>query len=1120
MYVNLHAHTTFSVSDGHATVTEYVDRISSMGHDAVAITDHGMMGALPDLWAACGDAILPIAGCEVYTTPYDIGFRPEGWTREERKGFDQSSHLTLLAMNATGYRNLMALSSAGWRDGYAGFPTRPRVDHALLVQHHDGIICLSGCGSSELSRAILDSDDALIDALLEFYRATYPDRFFLELQNHGNYFPQQQQINRQLLYLARKHGLPVVATNDSHFCAAHHAIGQRRLLDASDSTKFYKASPYTYVRDNHEMMQAFGDSALLRNTIAISRMCERYPLGDKVPKLPIAPLAINPRNPAQEGRERLAELVRGGLGHRLGTMNWSAIPAAYKERAEYELGVVEQMSRQLQVPFEYYLLTYADVCRHARRIDLPYAARGSAAGSLLLWALGVTQIDPLQHGLYFERFLNPERVALPDVDVDFSDERRHEIFSYIKETYGDAHVCKIGTYSQIKAKGAIWSAARALDYRGELTRHPLDLGRELSGLVTDETDSFYTDESQLLRRCAVDPNAKKVVETAQMLLGRFASSGTHAAGVIIADRPVHEVVPLMRCNDPDIPMQTQYEMAHLEKLGLLKLDVLGLSELTKIERCLRIVTQQTGQRIDLWQLPLDDQAVWDLICSGDTLGIFQLGGVADTAVTAIQPRTIADLALVSAIIRPGPADHLEVVAERKHGRMPVRSLHPSLTAILAETYGEPIYQEQVIAILVEVAEFSRGEADNVRKAMGKKDAGELARWHDRFVQGALDKGYTEQDITRIWSYIEPFAGYGFNKAHAYSYAYLGWHGAWLKTHFPQAFYAAAMTVDRDNPDKIGLFAAEAARRGIRLLPPDVNRSGIYFEPDGTDIRYGLAAIKGVGESAAQDIIDHQPYLDLLDLIRRSPANKKVLDHLAQVGALPWGERAAIRESLDPLVKLRKHLIPTTRRNESPDQALRRTSERADHEFYMAALQPWPSVDPMDTVSKLIAESDAMGITVTAFPRLSGVPVDTSIAKLGHLANQDKIWIAGMLTQLKPFVAKKSNKLMARARILDETGAIDLLIFPHVWEKLSEWATNGTLVCLMGKPEYEKHGGEDALFVPAPSQMTFLVQHGYELQIQGGLSLTRTNTRSDDATCTAPVPTAVPAVADHAAKGLR
>ena len=1054
-YANLHAHTTYSTRDGYATVEEYVGRLAELGHTHGAVTDHGTMAALPVFWAeARKRGIVPVAGLEAYQS---LGPR-----QERGEATKKAHHLTLLAVNRQGYQNLVALASKANLEGFYYFP---RVDRELLARHADGVVCLSGCLAGLLPRHLLAGEEAAAHDLLGFYQEVYGERFFLEFQNHGDLIPEQTRLNRELARLARKHGIRTAATNDSHFCRRHDAPGQRLLLDSGAGQGFH-SSPHTWVRDDASMLRAFGDNNLLRNTLEIASWAEAYDLGERFPKLPASPLETGEPGPTTR------RLAWSGLCKRLGVDRVEALPTAYRERLAYELEVVRTMGEAMGAPFERYFLVIASICQHLRRSNIPFGPRGSAAGSILCWSLGIGEVDPVAHGLIFERFLNPERVTLPDIDLDIADDRRDEVLAWAKATWGEACVGHIGTYAKIGPKQAIKDVAKLR--AGRLAEPYLQVSDRLTRLVPDSGVHDWS-----LAELLADPGQPLAQAPEQALLaeavlldGRFRGTGTHAAGVVVADRPLAEIAPVMRTKEGVLSQQTQYEMGALEGVGLLKVDILGLSELAK----LALANAEVGA--DLWALPTDDPAAWAVVNDLDTQGLFQLGSPGMTRTIAqLAPRTIGELALAQALWRPGPMDNLAAVGRRRRGEEPVVPIHPAVDELLAPTFGFPVYQEQVIGILVRLAGMSRGQADLVRKAMGKKDEALLAAQRQRFLDGAFGQGHNLDQALAVWEYIVPFAGYGFVLSHAVSYAYLAYQGAWLKAHHPLQFYTAALTVEargagkkrQETPqDRIGVVAQEARRRGVTLLPPDVTRPTVGFTVEGDAVRYGLAAVKGVGEKAAAAIVRHAPYAGLADLVAKLPAQavpKGALAALALAGALPWHNRATTLRAVEELAALRAKAHGAPRKGESETACRQRL-----HARMTAAVRAHPvaAEEERDAVTLLTDELEHLGITRSPWPASTGLPVDGELSELGSFVGE-RVTVAALAAKVEPFTTR-TGKTMARLTLIDGGAVVEALVWPSAWAAGPVPA--GQMVLASGRVKPREAGLE----VTRPSEVLLGVEH--------------------------------------------
>ena len=1069
-YVSLHTHTIYSTLDGHLLIGDYLARLRELGHTAGAITDHGTLAAAPEFHAgATAAGITPILGLEAYVAPSGR----QVMDPKRREEF----HLTLLALNETGYRHLCLLST---RAHLEGFYHKPRIDHELLAEYQEGIVCLSGCLASEAAQAALSGEEAAASVVAR-YHAIFGERFLLEVQDHGELIPEQRQVNAVLLELAKRFGLPVVATNDAHFCVAGDYEAQRALIGTNTAARKggerIKSSPFTYIRSNEEMAAVF-DPAWLAMTREVAGWVSAYPLGTRTPKLPRAPL----EDPGVPPMQTLARLAWDGLARRCGVTDRAAIPAHYRDRLTFELGVVEQLSVGLGADFARYFLIVADLCAFATRHRIRFGPRGSAAGSVLCWALGISEPDPLRYGLVFERFLNPHRIQLPDIDIDVADDRRDEVLRYLRQTYGEAQVGRIATYTTYGARGAIQAAARYLADEIVVPGGSAWLAKELTQLIPEDPrpggipleevlDPELPAGRGLRERIAADPNAARIVETARMVAGRISAVGTHPAGVVIADRPLPELLPLMRTNKGSkgsvIDAQTQYAMDQLEALGLLKIDVLGLSTLATFDRALVTVAEQTGIELDPWEFPLDDPEAWSVIRKGHLLGCFQIGSSKlSRAVVELAPQTLDELALTIATYRPGPIANLAVIARRKRGEEPIESLHPELDHILAPTFGIPVYQEQILQIAQVFAGYSLGEADLLRKAIGKKQRELMATERARFAERARAHGRGEAEIARIWDFIAPHADYSFNRAHAICYAFLAYQSAYLKAHFPEAFYAAACSVEGRGTSqegeppqvRVGALIREAAERGVRVLPPTVLDPVADFVPRGRgQVRYGLRAVKDVAERAVEELVAaaaEAPFRSLGDLLERCPGvDKKSLLALAQVGAIPWHTRAAL-VTTDAAGKP----APT----EALAQLLTRRSRRKGRIAKQLPLRivddlwaPIPDRTEYPPATLMAWEQERLGMFTTPLPRTDGIPSIPICDLPEHVG--ETVTVVGVIVQEKMHVARQSGKPMGYARIMDGTGSWNLTIFPAFWPQCKEHLKIGNFVAVHGKVTHERDG---------------------------------------------------------------
>jgi DNA polymerase III subunit alpha len=910
-FVHLHLHSQFSLLDGANRLDEVVTAAAQAGMPAMALTDHGnMFGAIQFYDLARKAGVKPILGIEAYVA--------QGNRLDRTPGKGGSNHLVLLAANEAGYRNLIKLTSKAYLEG---FYYKPRMDKELLRRHSEGIIALSACLKGEINERIVARQEKEAEATArEFDEIFGRGNFFLELQDHG--IPEQRQVNEVLRRIARRTGQPLVVTNDCHYLRQDDAFAHDVLLcigtqrNLSDPDRLRYASEQFYLKSAEEMHGLFPDDhAALDNTLAIAERCNVViPTGSfHLPEFPVPP--------GYTSQTYFAEVARAGLEARLaevrkrraqGLAKWP--DERYRERLEFEIQVIERMG------FAGYFLVVWDFIRYAREQGIPVGpGRGSAAGSVVSYALRITDIDPLQYDLLFERFLNPERISMPDIDIDFCMRRRGEVIHYVSEKYGRDRVAQIITFGTLAAKALIRDVGRVMGI-------PYAKVDRIAKLVPDMTKSLAEAARQdpLAAEVASDPEVKTIVEVGSRLEGLTRHASVHAAGVVITPRPLEELVPLYKVTKgDDEQIMTQWDMNVVESLGLLKMDFLGLRTLTVIDDAVKILRHQ-GIELDLDAVPLDDPEVYRLFCEGRTSGIFQFEsrGMTDMLRRA-RPSKFEDLAAFNALYRPGALSvgMVEEYIQRKLGKKKVKYLLPETRAILEETYGVITYQEQVMLIAVEVAGFTMAEADVLRKAMGKKKAEVMAQQKEKFIAGAVARQVPRDKARELWDQIEPFAGYGFNKSHSVAYAMLAYKTAYLKAHYPVAFMAAMLNSELSSSDALAKYLAECrGNMGIQVLPPDINESGYYFTVAPVEsvwtgdpaqaIRFGLGAVKGVGESAIESVLAarrrvgrFRSLAHLVTEIDLRLANHKVLECLIKAGAFDslGFHRAAWWSVLDDLL---------------------------------------------------------------------------------------------------------------------------------------------------------------------------------------------------------------------------
>ncbi len=897
MFSHLHVHTEFSMLDGLSRLDPLVSRAKELGMDSLAITDHGgMYGAIDFYRKARSEGIRPIIGCEMYVA---------SGSRHERNPNERSPyHMTVLAKNNVGYQNLAKLITLSHLEG---FYYKPRVDREILERYHEGLIVMSGCPSGEVPTLITQGRMDEARATADWYRDVFGD-YYLEFMRHGD-VPELPQINNGLLDIHRDLRIPVVATNDSHYIYKEDARLQDILIcihtntNVQDSKRLRMEEDSYYLTSPQEMEELYQDlPEAVSNTQKVAEMCD-LDIDFTQLRLPqyTVPEGVTPF-------EYLSNICWDGLKRR--------IPDAgdeEKNRLAYELEVIRQTS------FDNYFLVVWDIARFVRENDIFFAVRGSAAASLTLYCLGVTNVNPLPYRLVFERFLNLERKEMPDIDMDFQDDRREEVINYVVRKYGREHVAHIITFGTLGARAALRDVGRALGMSyGDVDRVarmiPTRLGITLEDAKADP-------ESELAEAITSDDAIRNLVETAQGLEGVTRHSSTHAAGVVISQQPLDEIVPLQRPQKADdsgsVATTTQYAMEPVAALGLLKLDFLGLVNLTVLAKARELIAETRNIRFDLGDIPLDDAKTFELLSRGDTAGVFQLeGGGMTRYIKELKPTSLADVAAMIALYRPGPMEHISTFIDAKHGRIPVSYVHPALEEILEETYGVIVYQDQVLHIARTFAGYTLGEADIVRKAMGKKIPEIMAQEKEKFIKGALEQGFDRALSEKVFSLVEPFAGYAFNKAHSVSYGLISYWTAYLKANYTAEYMVSLLNSYVGHNDRINSAVAECQRLEIPVLSPSVNRGRPEFTieagPDGAAaIRFGMGAVKGVGSSAIEDVIESRdktgPFESIEHMCREANmggVNRKTLESLIKVGALDdFGDRAALLDAVDRIIAL-------------------------------------------------------------------------------------------------------------------------------------------------------------------------------------------------------------------------
>ncbi len=1084
-FTHLHLHTEFSMLDGAARVAEVVAKAASDGQPAIGITDHGNMYGVLDFYKAARDAgIKPIIGTEAYMARESRHERPARRGRLDDGGGDGAEgsklyyHLTLLAETGTGYANLMKLSSKAYLEGYY---LKPRVDWDMLAEHHDGLIATTGCLGGVVLQALLAGNPARATELAARLQDIFGrDNLFVELQDHG--LADQRRTNPQLLDIARRIGAPLLATNDSHYTERADAVAHDALLcvqtgSVMDDPKRFKFDGQEhYLKTAAEMRQLFsGLPEACDNTLWVAERAEvEIDFGN--PKLPSFP------RPAgfADADAYLRHLAHRGAEERYG----APLPEVVVGRLDYELGVISSMG------FSDYFLVVWDLIDHARSKGIRVGpGRGSAAGCCVAYCLRIVDLDPIAHGLIFERFLNPGRKQMPDIDMDFDERYRSEMIRYAAERWGWDHVAQIVTFSTIKARAAVRDAARVLGYpysvgdRIAKAMPPLVMGRDTPLWACLEEHPKYADgfkaAVELREMCAADPDVKRVVDVARGLEGLRRQDGIHAAAVVISADPLTEHLPIQRKPEAggrpeDAPIVTQYEMHGVEELGLLKMDFLGLRNLSVIERALDLIEAGTGERPDIDSLPLDDPATFEMLRRGESIGVFQLeGGPMRALLRSLAPTEFADIAALNALYRPGPmaANMHNDYADRKNGRKPVTYLHPDLAEVLADTQGLMVYQESMMRVAQKFAGYSLEEADNLRKAAGKKVREIMAKEREKFVAGCEATGYGRQLGTALFDIIEPFADYAFNKSHAYGYGLVIYWTAWLKANHPAEYLAALLTSVKDDKDKTAVYLAECRAMGIEVLVPDVNVSAGEFtavrgggaQGKGV-IPFGLAAIRNVGEGLVERIVAEReaggPFTDFYDFARRvDPVvlNKRTVESLAKAGAFDslGHPRMGLCQVLDQIVDR------TLARRREAEQGvmslfgdLGETDGGAGFDDARVAI---PDVE-FDKSQRLTFEKEMLGLYISDHPLLGleaalGRHAEVTVAELrDEPATGDRgeaRWVGGVVTGLSRKYTKR-GELMATFVLEDLQAAIETWVFPRTMGDVGHLLADDAVVCVKGR----------------------------------------------------------------------
>src|SRR6478752_5709208 len=1092
-FVHLHVHTEYSMLDGASLLDGLFARTSELGMPAIAMTDHGNLHGAYDFYRrAKQHGVKPIIGIEAYLTPGTMRGerRRVRWGQgdlAEEGGKDVAgggayTHMTMWAETTEGMHNLFRLASLASLEGYY---YKPRMDRELLQRYSKGIIASTGCLSGEIqTRLTLGQYDEALRAAGEFQDIFGKDNFYLELMDHG--IAAERATREDLRKIAATLGLPTIVTNDTHYTNPEDADGQDALICVASGKRLadtnrlkFDGGGY-YIKSAAEMRELWADFPdACDNTLAIAERCDVEFVESTGGYMARADV---PAGETEESWFR-KEVWRGIEARYPG----DRLTQEVKDRVEMELGVISQKG------YCGYYLVVADFIQWSKTNGIRVGpGRGSGAGSIAAYALSITDLCPLEHGLFFERFLNPERPSMPDFDIDFDDARRGEVIKYVTEKYGTERVAQIATFGRLKAKAAIKDAARVLDHGFAISDRitkalPADVMGKGVALkdIFDPAHKRYGEGGEFRALHEQDPDVRTIYNTAVGLEGQIRNWGVHAAGVIMSSEPLIDIVPIM-ARPQDGAIITQFDYPMCEALGLVKMDFLGLSNLHILDDALKNIAANRDETVVLEELPFDDRATYELLGRGDTLGVFQLdGGGMRALLRSMQPDQFADITAVSALYRPGPmgADSHNKYAHRKNGRQPIEPIHPALAEalepVLGETYGLIVYQEQVMAIAQALAGFSLGSADNMRRAMGKKDAAKLAKEYDGFEAGMLERGYPRDAIKKLWEILVPFADYAFNKSPSAAYGVITYWTAYLKANYPAEYMAALLTSARDDKDKLAIYLNECRRMKIQVLPPDVNESAHNFTPVGTDIRFGLTAIRNVGANVVSGIVDARAekgrYVDFNDFMEKVPAlvcNKRVIESLVKAGA--FDEMKHKRRALVAIHETAVDQYVDIKRNEAIGQDSLFGGLDGDAGGGFGISVTIPEIDEWDKMTLLGHERDMLGLYVSDHPLLGleHVLSNGTDCTIGQLMLDEErpdgasITISGLITSVQRKITERGDA-WAMVTLEDLDGGIDVLLFPSAYQLASTLLNEDAIVTVKGrlsrsKDQPELHGQEVTL----------------------------------------------------------
>jgi DNA polymerase-3 subunit alpha len=1046
-FTHLHVHSHYSLLDGLSKVPDLVKKAVEQGATALALTDHGVMYGAIELYKECKKAgIKPIIGCEAYITKGSMTDR-----EPRREGGKNFYHLTLLAKNHEGYVNLMKMTTEAH---LKGFYYKPRIDHDLLTAHHEGVICLSGCLASELAQAILHGTMEEARAVLEWHRDLFGDDYYLEVQHHPN-IPDQIKVNEVVIGFGAEYGIPIVLTTDSHYLCADDSAAQDVLICVqtgalvSDTNRMNMTDELFDLKSPEELAEGFASwpEALENTQLIADKVDLEIPMGEL-----ILPVFEFPEGDTADSF--FAKKIEEGIRYRYGENASQEV----LDRVEYEIGVIKKAG------YMTYMLIVADFINWAKDHGIMVGpGRGSAAGSMVAYILRITDLDPLHHNLLFERFLNPERISMPDIDIDFADDRRGEVIEYVRQKYGASRVAQIVTFGTMASRAAVRDVGRvlAIGY-SEVDR--------IAKLIPPPQQGKYTplathiaEVAELQEEYTNDEQIRKLLDLSMKLEGTIRHASTHAAGVVIGDKDLVNYTPLQKApaGDSDV-LVTQYSMYPVEAVGLLKMDFLGLKNLTIIQNALRIIKAAYGVDVDMDKLPLDDPKTFELLAAADTTGVFQLEGDGMRRyLKELKPTVFNDISVMIALYRPGPIEFIPEFIARKHGKKRIEYVHPDLEPILKETYGIAVFQEQVMRIATDICGFTLGEADVLRKAMGKKIPALMMEQKEKFVAGALAQGVDKAVADKLFTFVEPFALYGFNRAHSASYGMISYWTAYLKAHYRSAFMAAVMTSGQGDLDDVAKFISECEKAGIRVLPPSVNKSFTDFAivPETGEIVFGLNAIKNVGRKVSEVIIEERKtngeYEDLTDFVKRAGReviNKKTLEGLILAGALDaWGERNTLYLGVEKILEFASNFYT---KGDTSQMGM-----FDDAQMGVAQKIILPVAEFMTEKERLTWEREFLGTFVSHHPIKDIMPkLDGLVRPIHELKISDDnkvVRVAGIVTRVQKVMTKKGDAMLF-ATIEDLGGSIEAIVFPKVLESTKKLWERDKVLIVSGKVNVKEH----------------------------------------------------------------